>query len=49
MNDIQWTEENREINGKVKEIMENDRATKDMEIRERIRQQILDSEQREQW
>jgi len=42
--DIHWTEEERELNRKVSEIMENERNTEDVYIRERIREQIFESE-----
>ena len=45
-NDIQWTEENRILNGKVKTLMENERDGETDKIRAGIRQTIIDSANR---
>ena len=48
-NDIQWTKENRELNDRVREIVENERNSDDVHLRPRLRQQILASEERTDW
>jgi len=45
-NDIQWTEEEKWINRKVKTLMENERNGETDKIREGIRQTIIDSANR---
>lgn len=46
MSDIQFTAEERELNDRVREIMETERDREVLPIRERIREQILESEKR---